>query len=100
MSGNHTPGPWTCDPDETGLFGEYRIHPACDADYHAGQDVANARLIAAAPLMLEVLRIHRTNTLTTADMLRAFAPELALSMEREAEDMRAAIAKATGEVPP
>lgn len=52
----HTPGPWTCDPDETDLFGEYRIRPAFDGDFRCDEDIHNARLIAAAPDLLDACR--------------------------------------------
>ena len=56
MKTNHTPGPWTSDPE-----GEIAItiedatgHPICDVHGAANNPVteANARLIAAAPDLL------------------------------------------------
>jgi hypothetical protein len=56
----HTPGPWRTDPSWPGcVFSEDRhATPLASADYLDGddEDIANARLIAAAPDLLSSLR--------------------------------------------
>lgn len=66
MKFNHTPGPWSLSPP----MGSDRIEPwfwvsadatlhlrvaACPAGYRLGENEANAKLIAAAPDLLEAL---------------------------------------------
>ncbi|PVX77204.1 hypothetical protein [Paraburkholderia unamae] len=88
-----TPGPWSVG-GPTGYLNQVAIDPSIGCAYGAGEEVkANARLIAAAPDLLEALQ-------TTALLLQAscmiFDPEsrgIALEAVKEA---RAAIAKATG----
>lgn len=97
MSGAHTPGPWV--EDEAGLFGpggegicqiivsdEFFGTPRDELpDAEVARCIANARLISAAPELLEALR-HIVNG--------------ALSLPRFAEEQaRAAIAKAEGREP-
>jgi hypothetical protein len=51
----HTPGPWTVG-GPTGYFYQLEINPSIGKVYGAGEELkANARLIAAAPELLEVL---------------------------------------------
>ena len=51
----HTPGPWTVGGD-TQFMNQVEIWPAIGCAYGAGPEViANARLIAAAPDLLEAL---------------------------------------------
>jgi hypothetical protein len=93
----HTPGPWQTDQAEHDApYQDIRIHAGkgsicCvwidDAplhDYNAEQR-ANARLIAAAPELLEALKRLMSETTTMQDALEA------------AQQARAAIAKAEGE---
>jgi hypothetical protein len=55
----HTPGPWKVDVFTTAILLESKEGCICempsDHGQHAGRRVANARLIAAAPELLEVL---------------------------------------------
>jgi hypothetical protein len=94
---SHTPGPWQTDQAEHDApYQDIRIHAGkgsiCrvwidDApvhDYNAEQR-ANARLIAAAPELLEALKRLMGETTTMQDALEA------------AQQARAAIAKAEGE---
>jgi len=102
----HTPGPWFADKKGSiwrrpykDLY-EYGGHVSGDkpiamvmkgwyADYEQGYPVeANARLIAAAPDLLEALELARDHI----DMAA-----LEVSHCKDAERIRAAIAKATGE---
>ena len=93
----HTPGPWSLEH----IDGEtYRVIDAMDMqelsriatvhfhDDAVGETKANACLIAAAPELLEALRIARDHI----DMAA-----LEISHCKYAERIRAAIAKATGE---
>ncbi len=61
--GKHTPGPWSADngdSDQWGVFddnGGAIVYAKCDSPLRSfDEDAANARLIAAAPLMLDALR--------------------------------------------
>ena len=86
----HTPGPWELDT----TFGRQGLIQPVGRDYpvaavtgyytNAGQTEANARLIAAAPEMLEALRDCR-------EALRSIDATCELRV------VNAAIAKATGE---
>lgn len=98
MTAKHTPGPWTCSRDDQ--FGDTRFYvtqqegapytpdysdvatliaETCSGDRVAKQE-ANARLIAAAPELLEALK------------------EAALWVDGELKNkVHAAIAKATGQ---
>lgn len=53
----HTPGPWSNDGSEvgTGILHEIKIAKCCLVGYEETR--ANARLIAAAPEMLELLEL-------------------------------------------
>jgi len=57
MKTKHTPGPWEIEPHST-IDKEFNVGPGISVDYddvdHAEQD-ANAKLIAAAPDLLEAL---------------------------------------------
>jgi len=87
-----TPGPWRVGGN-SGFVNQIQIEPAIGCAYGAGYEVkANARLIAAAPDLLEALEF----------MLSVFNetyPDVADDEEdREAwAKARAAIRKATGE---
>ena len=81
----HTPGPWTVDNQY--IHGPDGIRFLAVAGDGAGQ--ANARLIAAAPTMFDLL--------TAADRLEELTGEnLAVYARTFAALARAAIAKATG----
>lgn len=60
MTAAHTPGPWKVG-NPTGFVNQIGIEPAIGCAYGAGDEVlANARLIAVAPDLLQVLReLHR-----------------------------------------
>ena len=107
----HTPGPWAVHFDETGgydcMSGSYAIlcgekwkevaevdqnqygQKSCDWDFRSQEAEANARLIAAAPELLEALRVILDSV--DAHKVRLDIYELELA--------RAAIAKATGGSP-
>jgi len=52
----HTPGPWTVG-EGTGYRNQIAIEPTIGCVYGAGENVkANARLVAAAPDLLEALK--------------------------------------------
>ncbi len=82
----HTPGPWTYDAANTGSI----LHPygVVQVGGESEEREANARLIAAAPELLEV-----------AKRMLAFEQRLLASNDggpQLASDIRAAIAKAEG----
>lgn len=55
MSEKFTPGPWSVG-GKTGFLNQIAINPSIGCAYGAGEEViANARLIAAAPELLEAL---------------------------------------------
>lgn len=99
----HTPGPWEVDDASgegaVGVFDEngqricYMSEEAMAPDglRSRGEDEANARLIAAAPKMLEALR---TSLARLDGKAAAVKNEHYMAEERAA--MRAAIRKATG----
>lgn len=90
MSEKHTPGPWRAEnscvicPD--GSIVTCCVRGSVDRKNQA-EDWATARLIAAAPEMLEALQRLMSPTETMQDALDA------------AKQARAAIAKATGDQP-
>lgn len=96
----HTLGPWTAKKMHTG---GYDVFDPRDRDvvtvYGGGVEIeslqANARLIAAAPELLEALHLHDVYMNTPTDRGGAFGPK---GKSRAAFDdaKRAAIAKATG----
>lgn len=91
MSGKHTRGPWKWQAEDECLVGPDQIVMRQDdegrksfADYPDGTTQANARLIAAAPDLLEALEMW----LSAADIH---------SFDDAKAKARAAIAKARGE---
>lgn len=104
MTSKHTQGPWSFDPEDKSIVGKDEglsiatidnIDVGGDKGFHFGDESeANARLIAAAPELLEALRgldeaycragTHLTREERTEDRKRLIAA-------------RAAIAKATGQ---
>ncbi len=99
MSAKHTTGPWVIHPDDD-LHPEYSGHVMTRDGYAVAdcilewssieecEQIANARLIAAAPDLLEALRdcLRRID-----DADETYGPDHAVTKAR------AAIAKATGE---
>ena len=96
MTAQHTPGPWELRPDDMGglsslVFPAKQPHPVAGVTgYYSGngERLANARLIAAAPELLEALQ-----------RLSAQCERLRLPGETESDaerTARAVIAKATG----
>lgn len=96
----HTPGPWTfyadlpsADPNWHIVTTANRMRVLANVHIEPGNDVdmANARLIAAAPDMLDALR--------RAVLALAFAAESSLAMQDDYNAVSAAIAKAIGVAP-
>jgi len=99
----HTPGPWSVfndHPDEDTKPNIGYIRPSSQVDRYDDTEIAtiylfadkeraaNARLIAAAPEMLQALR--------RAVLALAFSAETSPAMRDDYNAVRAAIAKATG----
>lgn len=96
MTTTHTPGPWAYDADSQEVFSDDARHGAGWIAFIKGNDgegrplteperLANARLIAAAPDLLAA----------AIDALETF--ERRFPDSPTAHDLRAAIARATGE---
>ena len=86
MSG-HTPGPWTVTPDSFVMAGSRPSIGVARIITHAKEFVANGRLIAAAPELLEAL----------ANALKSLDTDGAASATASLRTLgRAAIAKAEG----
>lgn len=93
---HHTPGPWRVDIDcrmiETGLAGNLRgeYEHICDfrPDINGHINEANARLIAAAPELLEAVK----TLLTMESIMLGNRPSAVYTIERA----KAAIARAEG----
>ncbi|HXE08392.1 MAG TPA: hypothetical protein VN612_10870 [Acidobacteriaceae bacterium] len=106
MSG-HTPGPWSLRISSKGYENKFQIQRedgTClfsfgDSPFHDDAE-ADARLIAAAPILLQELRGANTQMEIAAECIEAGRYDEALlhvcSMSRK---RRAAIAAATGETP-
>jgi hypothetical protein len=85
MSTQHTPGPWKTNGDPYVSTADGRRSIAfCDSHQQAHEDRANARLIAAAPDLLDAL-------------LRVLRDVASDGLDGWEDQARAAIAKATGE---
>jgi hypothetical protein len=79
MTQKHTPGPWTDQTDDGSQWGIYDRHGRCVAqaqqvaplanDYTQEERTANARLISAAPDLLEALE-----GLLDSDLVKWFIP--------------------------
>ena len=88
----HTPGPWrigTAPPNGEQAIGTIRGMMVAVATTGVGMEketLANARLIAAAPELLEALR----------GMLEVFGDEFGIGSSETCDAARAAIAKSTG----
>jgi hypothetical protein len=91
MSTQHTPGPWasnSADSFELGVYGNgYRIAKMTGGEIN--RDIANARLIAAAPELLDALQAIVKSLADQDD-------EGLIEHAQQMIDARAAIAKATG----
>ena len=107
----HTAGPWHIDEDtRDGMEWNRHIYAGADNrvcfmsnDEGLGHGLANARLIAAAPDLLDALRmwldIHETPAGFAGKYGKAFDDALAaqqLKVDAAASAARAAIAKSTG----
>lgn len=109
MKTTHTPGPWRFEPRKTSptheiTFGESRFRPTCIVGYvYKGHGLevaeANARLIAAAPDLLETLEAAAEDVeemgCTCSDRSEGHEPDCVGFMH--AQKARAALAKARGE---
>ncbi len=96
MGSKHTPGPWKTDGDEIILSSDGRNLADVWTEFAAiprDEAVANARLIAAAPELLEALPALIVIALDSLDGMDAETRE---ECERDIAKARAAIAKATG----
>lgn len=102
MSAAHTSGPWAVVPGHRGFIitangGAYDI--AVVRDIGNKDNEANARLIAAAPCLLdalqEVIGIVQASIVNAKN--RGEFPLIVADLERREANARAAIAKATGE---
>jgi len=97
--GKHTPGPWATYRDQLSV-GETRGHSGiCEVwERHGGDGFENARLIAAAPDLLEALEAADTQIRIAYECVEAGRHDEALlhlgSMSRQRAE---AIAKAKGE---
>ena len=97
MSTQHTPGPWTVDEPHQVFaesVGEYVAITKVE-EWNAlppNQVEANARLIAAAPCLLDALQ----ELTQIASVLEATCPGDSRAKENRMDRARAAIAKATG----
>jgi len=92
MEAKHTPGPWEWKDDDREQFGHYRLHPGVLATESSDGtpwgdkiDQANARLISAAPELLELIERAHEADCPDEDIRTAWW-----------EARAAAIAKATG----
>jgi hypothetical protein len=85
MSTQHTPGPWTYEPEEEGYAGAIVAETGWICDFDTDPSPANARLIAAAPDLLDALCMVLDD------------PDALDGRPLTYECVRAAIAKATGE---
>ena len=110
----HTPGPWFIDKVNEGQWDVCHecddencwtvIHQATTEignveDRLTDEDKANARLISAAPELLEALLDalpYVEDVLSNKEQLACFKPGV---VERHAKLIRSAIAKATGDTP-
>ena len=104
----HTPGPWTChvvvstpyigDPAEKRIACEYALNKQGNGVRIVTQDeaYANARLIAAAPELLEACALFTAAAHEVRDVLNGHGFASPASIAFAAEKARNAIAKAEG----
>jgi hypothetical protein len=102
---SHTPGPWRVEHQRAlssvAVQGDGSRVARIPADYvtedgeetHTAEALANARLIAAAPEMLEALRDAETELVEALDFARSEVRER--SIQKRLTKIRVAIAKAT-----
>lgn len=93
----HTPGPWTIGRNQAGHNAIWAMNalPIAQIHYVVGDGDANARLIAAAPELLEalnyVLEQSKWGASTATDV------DLESRLNNIRDEVQAAITKATGE---
>lgn len=105
MEAKHTPGPWRVEADKVEVGAEVGFRPfgacgCCDSPWMNADDPAvakaDARLIAAAPDLLEALQAVLRSFPTDGDMRAAGWEQTEIDLAcRDYEAARAAIAKAT-----
>lgn len=93
ISPAHTAGPWFLDEVEMTITADDSRRPICsvhfsDGNGHERQDLANGRLIAAAPMLLLKLRQYSNDCDTRIAILKEEAEELGFDVEREDDDWR------------
>ena len=101
--GKHTPGPWHFTEGGSQKKGDYYAHIGAETSMtilasmneHHPAAGANARLIAAAPEMLEAL-VTALPYIEAAEEEEAYKPGAVAKVTKQ---VRAAIARATGEQP-
>lgn len=101
MSEKFTPGPWSVG-GKTGFLNQIAINPSIGCAYGAGEEViANARLISAAPDLLEALQAIVKRIEYYTNVGSAGQPNIEdweyTEGSRDMAKARAAISKATGE---
>lgn len=108
MTAQHTPGPWAIDRDprrgmswNINIVDKARGHAVCFMAHSGGKeperDEANARLIAAAPELLEALQEMVDGDAEAIDEAKALGVPFPEEMLKAYRKAIAAIAKATGE---
>jgi hypothetical protein len=97
----HTPGPWILAKGHRGLYGAGPDNAVLDYAHYEGMwlaspnEVPNARLIAAAPELLEVARLLESLCVWMLRRYPSNSPEFAEALSRH-KFAAAAIAKAGG----
>lgn len=89
MTHKHTPGPWAYETNGLITASPRRLHIAQTISTGMGQGMANARLLAAAPEMLQALKIALL-AMERATMQMGLDP----AMDTECNIIGAAISKA------
>ena len=113
MTQQHTPGPWSTEADSRpsdfwgALYGNESLKPLALIEHYGGEktDAANARLIAAAPLLLEAaeaviggwgqyyaIHVAQNYRRMTSDQIEAGSKRFTDGLEA----LQAAIAQTTG----
>lgn len=101
----HTKGPWEVCDDDTSVHSPSQdmiVHtaemPGDPAMYPQSfeEEEANARLIAAAPELLEALKIAEGELRAISEVISTYGVEECLQTVAELKKIRAAIAKAEG----
>ncbi len=81
---SHTPGPWRISSDPRRITGTpYTFVATLDNQKHMSAETlaANASLIAAAPALLEALKLIRDTTETSAGYMRTVAEAAIMKAE-------------------